>query len=225
MNNNQKGIIIWDWNGTLFDDVDICMDSMNVLLTKRSLPLITHDLYKQVFTFPVSDYYQRIGFDFNKELFDDVAVEFIDAYRNRVTRATTFPSVNAILLAFKNAGYRQFLISAMEHDFLTETLITNDIIHFFEAFSGITDHFANGKLEMANRFFRENRINISKAYFIGDTIHDFEVAESLGVKCILIANGHQSIERLKKTGAKVVNELDELSGHFQLSKGGHWVEY
>jgi phosphoglycolate phosphatase len=223
MNNNQKGMIIWDWNGTLFDDVDICMESMNVLLTKRSLPLLTHELYKEVFTFPVSDYYQRIGFNFKKELFDDVAIEFIDAYRNRVRSATTFPFVNTILLAFKNAGYRQFLISATEHDFLTETLIATDIIHYFEAFSGITDHFAHSKLEMANRFFRENRINISEAYFIGDTNHDFEVAESLGIKCILIADGHQSKERLIETGTKVINELSELSDHFQLAHGGFWV--
>ena len=44
----------------------------------------------------------------------------------------------------------------------------------------------------------------------GDTIHDFEVAEELGVKCILIADGHQSKRRLIKTGAKVIDNLSQL---------------
>ena len=54
--------------------------------------------------------------------------------------------------------------------------------------------------------------NIQKhgAWIIGDTIHDFEVAESLGIGCVLIADGHQSVERLQKTGGKVIGSLREL---------------
>ncbi len=213
------GIIIWDWNGTLLDDVDICIEAMNGLLHKRNLPLLNLQKYKQVFTFPVKDYYSEVGFDFNQESFDDVAVEFIDAYRESVKSSTTFEPVKQILQAFKNAGFRQFLISAMEHEFLKETLESNDVLIYLEAFSGIKDHFANGKLEMAKRFFETNNIEPSRATFIGDTIHDFEVAEGLNVKSVLVANGHQSLNRLKMTGTDVVNELSDLWDYFKLN--GH----
>lgn len=217
MKNSQKGIIIWDWNGTLLDDVGICIESMNGLLKKRDLPLLNTQKYKKVFTFPVKDYYSEVGFDFKQESFDDVAVEFIDAYRGKVKFSTTFKPVKQIMRAFKNAGYRQFLISAMEHEFLKETLESNDVLCFFESFSGINDHHANGKLEMAKRFFRTNKIEPSNVTFIGDTIHDFEVAEGLNVKSVLVANGHQSMERLKATGADVVKELSELLDYFHLN--------
>lgn len=221
MNDNKKGIIIWDWNGTLLDDVDICVESMNGLLMKRYLPPLTTLLYKQIFTFPVKDYYKEVGFDFSQESFDEVAVEFIDAYRIKVKQATTFKPVERILKSFKNAGYKQFLISAMEHNFLEETLVANNILQNLEAFSGINDHHANGKLEMAKGFFKKHNIDASKVFFIGDTVHDFEVAESLGVKCVLVANGHQSFERLKETGTTVVNELSDLIEYFQLDAIDH----
>lgn len=215
---HQRGVIIWDWNGTLLDDVDICIASMNGLLKKRNLPILTNKIYKQVFTFPVKDYYREVGFDFSQESFDDVAVEFIDAYRIKVKHATTFQPVGNILQVFKNAGFKQYLISAMEHDFLEETLQANNVLQYLEAFSGISDHYANGKLEMAKQFFKEHNINVSEVNFIGDTIHDFEVAEGLGVKSVLVANGHQSFERLNQTGTMVLNELSDLVEYFQLKE-------
>ena len=66
--------IIWDWNGTLFDDVKISVDTMNIMLEKTGYKnRINSELYKNIFTFPVSDYYQKAGFDFSKDRFDDLA--------------------------------------------------------------------------------------------------------------------------------------------------------
>jgi phosphoglycolate phosphatase len=45
---------------------------------------------------------------------------------------------------------------------------------------------------------------------IGDTVHDFEVASEMGVKCILIADGHQSEERLLKTNVPVLKNIGQL---------------
>jgi phosphoglycolate phosphatase len=52
---------------------------------------------------------------------------------------------------------------------------------------------------------------------IGDTNHDFEVAQELGINCVLVADGHQSYERLKETGAEVVSSLAELTEKFTAS--------
>jgi hypothetical protein len=60
---NYKNII-WDWNGTLLNDITICIKSMNILLKERTLPLISEDKYRDIFTFPVRNYYEQLGFDF-----------------------------------------------------------------------------------------------------------------------------------------------------------------
>ena len=73
--------IIWDWNGTLFDDVKISVDTMNIMLEKTGYKnRINSELYKNIFTFPVSDYYQKAGFDFSKDRFDDLAKIYVEVY-------------------------------------------------------------------------------------------------------------------------------------------------
>lgn len=56
INNKSYRHIIWDWNGTLLDDVDIVIEAMNRLLKRRNMPLLDYYTYKKIFTFPVKDY-------------------------------------------------------------------------------------------------------------------------------------------------------------------------
>ncbi len=75
--------VIWDWNGTLFDDVELVVDIMRGMLARRDLGEFDVERYRELFTFPVRDYYARVGFDFEREPFEELAVEFIDAYVSR----------------------------------------------------------------------------------------------------------------------------------------------
>ena len=72
--------IIWDWNGTLLDDTWLCVEGINDSLKKRSLQTITKEIYRKVFSFPVEDYYKRLGFDFKKEPFEVAGDEFVAYY-------------------------------------------------------------------------------------------------------------------------------------------------
>ena len=75
--------VIWDWNGTLFDDIDLVVAVANLMLVRRSLPEIDHARYREIFGFPVRGYYERIGFDLEREPFEELAVEFIAEYQAR----------------------------------------------------------------------------------------------------------------------------------------------
>jgi phosphoglycolate phosphatase len=202
--------IIWDWNGTLLDDIDLCISTINVLLQKRELPILTRDLYREVFSFPVKEYYKTIGFDFNKEDFAIPAREYIDLYNSQVEICSLYHPATDILTHFKDLGFRQFVLSAMEQSMLLKTLKHNKILHFFEAVAGLDNHYAVSKVERGILFIQQHHIEKNDATLIGDTTHDFEVAGNLGIDCILIANGHQSEERLKKTGAVVLQKLEIL---------------
>ncbi len=73
--------VIWDWNGTLFNDVQISIDTMNKMLEVKEYPQrLDTDLYKSIFSFPVVDYYIKVGLDFEKHSFDELAQLFIDLY-------------------------------------------------------------------------------------------------------------------------------------------------
>ncbi len=94
--------IIWDFNGTLLDDVDICVQCMNVLLAERGLQKLDFQRYREIFTFPVRDYYREAGFDFSEEEFEIPAHQFIELYRDEIRKARLFDDVIPVLNYFRN---------------------------------------------------------------------------------------------------------------------------
>ena len=79
--------IVWDFNGTLLDDMQVCIDCMNLMLAERNLPSLDLVRYRKIFTFPVRDYYLSLGFNFKNEPFEIPAHQFIDLYRTNLHRA------------------------------------------------------------------------------------------------------------------------------------------
>ena len=202
--------VIWDWNGTLLNDIDLCISSINALLADRKIPQINKETYKEVFSFPVKEYYKNIGFDFEKEDFSIPAHQFIDLYTRNFDSCPLQNSAVEVLSFLREKGVRQFVLSAMEHEMLEKTLEMKGITRFFEGVAGLQDHYAVSKIEQGKQLISNFKIDIEKTWLIGDTIHDFEVATELGIKCILIADGHQSVERLKQTGGIVISDLKQL---------------
>ena len=202
--------IIWDWNGTLLNDLDFCISTINILLKERNLALQNRNSYKEVFSFPVKNYYRAIGFNFEKEKFAIPAKEFIDLYDRGVENCSLHKTAVEILSYFKEKNTRQFVLSAMQQNMLEQTIKHNSIYGFFEGIFGLNDHYAVSKIERGEQLISEFRIEKDKTWIIGDTIHDFEVAEKLGIKCILVADGHQTEKRLKSTGATVISKLNDL---------------
>lgn len=206
---DKSHTIIWDWNGTLLDDMDLCIRSMNRMLEKRGLAKLDTERYRQVFTFPVKEYYQAIGFDFNKEDWDIAAHEFIYLYLDELAVCGLASGAIEALQHFHSAGYRQAIISAMQHDALLGSVRSLGIEQYLDFIGGIGDHYAGGKIENARKFFAVNQLLPENATLIGDTLHDAEVADELNCRCILVAAGHQSAERLRASGKTVVKDLFE----------------
>ena len=202
--------VIWDWNGTLLNDVVVVVETINQLLSDRNLPQLTVGKYLDVFTFPVRDYYSKIGFDFQNEPFEIPALQFITIYNEVVTLCGLYDEVVPVLTGFQNRGIRQFILSAMEQNQLVRTVSDNGISHFFDDLYGLDNHYAHSKVDNGKLLIRNNNLNPDRTLLVGDTIHDFEVARSIGCSCILIANGHQSKARLLSTGARVVDNLNQI---------------
>jgi phosphoglycolate phosphatase len=208
MNNNKT--ILWDWNGTLLNDIHICIDAINVLLRERNKTEINEEIYREIFTFPVRDYYIEAGFDFSEEPFEKPALEFIENYEEMVRDSDLFEDVIETLEAFRALGYKQMILSAMHQDLLNELVEKRGIAHFFEHISGIDDHYAAGKVEYGRRLLEKLDSAANQIILIGDTMHDYEVGSELGIETILVSRGHQSEHRLKGCKCKIVANMKEV---------------
>lgn len=202
--------IIWDWNGTLLNDIDLCIEIINRLLQKRNLPFLNSEKYRDIFSFPVKDYYEKIGFDFQQEPFEIPAKEFIDQYNSKVDQCDLHQGAHDVLCHFQKIGKKQIILSAMEQNILESTLNHHQIIKYFDEVSGLDNHYAASKLDNGKNLIKKLQLNPAEICLIGDTEHDFEVAQTIGCTCILMADGHQSRKRLQATGSLTLNKLQEL---------------
>jgi phosphoglycolate phosphatase len=207
--------IIWDWNGTLLNDTDICIETINTLLSDRNLPQIDRKKYLETFGFPVIDYYRRLGFDFSIEPFDIPAMQYIDLYSLKIKECPLHDAAISILSFFKLNGFKQMLLSASEIGLLEASIAHFGIRHYFDGLTGLNNHFAASKSEIGIQMLNDQHIIPSDACLIGDTTHDFEVAERMGCQCVLVANGHQAESKLLETGAQVVGKLEDVKECFK----------
>lgn len=202
--------LIWDWNGTLLDDAKACVDVMNQLLEKRGLPLLDLPRYREIFTFPVSQYYRLAGLDLEKEAFELVAEEYIASYNRAALSCGLCLGARDALDWFQGQGVRQAIASASHQDALQAQVDGQGLAGYFSALLGIQDIFGAGKAGVAKAWLRAQGADLSRVWAIGDSLHDWEVAQEMGCGCVLVAQGHQSYERLAASGAPVLRSLEEL---------------
>ena len=210
---NKYTHVIWDWNGTLLDDVEWCLCVVNALLKNRNLrPVKDIGAYRDIFGFPVIDYYRRAGFDLDSEPFEIPAKEFIELYHSDNSRFRLFDGAADALAAVKEMGMRQIILSASEVNNLRLQTRLFDIERHFDDILGISDIYAESKLHIGQSYIAGNDICPGKTVLIGDTVHDYEVAAALGADCILIANGHQHKHTLFECKMPVLDAITEVAG-------------
>jgi phosphoglycolate phosphatase len=201
--------LIWDWNGTLLDDLDACIHALNSLLDERGLPRTSPGHYREHFGFPVRDYYRALGFDLAGEDWDLLAVRFHAFYRADPSIRIR-PLAARTLTACRDLGLRQSLLSACEQNLLHTMVRAASLDGFFERMQGVDNLHGSSKIDVGRALLAELAADGAETLVIGDTLHDHEVAEALGCGCILLADGHQSPSRLRRTGRPVLNTLAEV---------------
>lgn len=202
--------IIWDWNGTLLDDLELSLGATNSMLQDRKLPILSVERYKEIFKFPVVDYYKEAGFDFENEPFEIPARQYMDLYHAGEHTTQLFPDVVETLTYLKDNSYRQIVLSAMEDGNLKKMIRNAGISDFFDGIFGIKDDFAREKVTLGKQVIKDLNLNSSECLMIGDTLHDAEVAEQCDFGCILYSGGHVSKQRLKTKGHRIIERLSDI---------------
>lgn len=203
--------IIWDWNGTLLDDAWLSVEIINTLLSKRGLPVTDHQRYLREFDFPVRDYYQRMGFDFARQPYEELATEFIDLYDRRRGECRLQPHALEAVTSYAAAGLEQTILSASEQTRLEQMVAQFPALDgCFSRLIGVSDYYAVSKLAHGTRLIAALAHAPDEVVLIGDTTHDFEVAHAMGIACILVPSGHHPREKLARCRTRIVDSLAEL---------------
>ena len=199
--------LIWDWNGTLLDDVAAAVNALNRMLVKRGATPITIEHYRRRFGFPVRPFYAELGVDLDRWDWDEICEDF---HRFVVAEPQTVRAESrAALELAARLGFRQSILSALRQDLLERALAANGLVDFFVQIFGVDNLDGASKLQRGHELMATLGPDAQSAVFIGDTLHDAEVARALGARCVLVSCGHQMPERLAAAGCPVVGSLIE----------------
>ena len=192
--------------------MDAGIISVNKMLEERGLaviPSIEH--YREIFDFPIIDYYKGLGFDFEKESYEDVlAPMWVELYNMNAQESRLVDGVKEAIEEIKEMGLDQTVISACEKGMLDRYLEKLGVYGYFDEVLGLDNIHAGSKTHIARAWKEEHPE--AKILFIGDTTHDAETAAVMGGDCLLFCGGHQSRAKLAATGHPVIEKMDELIG-------------
>lgn len=195
--------LIFDFNGTLLDDVDACYKILNKLLILRGHEQVTFDKYKRIFKFPIIEYYKDAGFIFPEDNYDELANIFVDLYKKE--KLKLYDDVKETLISLKKK-YKLVVLSSSEVKILNEQLKNLKIYDLFDEVIGNSDISGKSKIENGI-LYRKNHLDESIT-IIGDTDHDLEVSKAINANCILVSFGHQLRE---EKDIKIINSFKELN--------------
>jgi phosphoglycolate phosphatase len=202
--------LIWDWNGTLFDDVDACVEAINRMIQRRGLPHLETERYRELFQFPVKEYYRLLGFDLAHEDWDAMAREFHAEYAQTAADTDLRAGARDVIRQLSTLRMGMSILSASERKVLMRSLRGVQLEHCFEHIYALDDLYAASKTEVGRQLLKTLGHAPERVWIVGDTTHDHEVALSLGCRCVLVTDGHQCRQRLERCGVPVLESLLEI---------------
>ena len=206
---NNKKMIIFDWNGTLIDDVWLNLNAINGVLEKRKIKPITGEYYRENFLFPVSAFYRELGLDIDNE-WEEITREFGELYISNIGKVKLFQDVVPALEELRKSGIEAGIFSAMEHKMLNKHVEMLRISQYFRFIEGIENFYAEGKTHLCKKILEKSGYSEREILFVGDTCHDYETARELGCDIALVSRGHNNAEILRNSGAPVFGSISEL---------------
>lgn len=215
INFKNKKYIIFDFNGTIIDDVQLCLDALNMLLRYNGKPECSYDKYKHIFTFPIKRYYELAGFDFNKHSYEHLANIFIDYYQKRSLDCSLYDGSIETFKYLIDLGRELSILSASKIDNLLEQVKHFGIDKYFKNILGTSDIYAYSKVQIGLNYINENNINRDEVLMIGDTLHDLEVGREMGIDVILTSSGHQAYDVLEKSNVLIIESIKDLMDHIK----------
>ena len=206
--------VVWDWNGTLFDDLSCSLGVANRLLAEFGLPTLADAAhYRSVFRFPIVDYYADLGFDTSPGgNFAAAAHRYVELYRAASAGCGLHAEAEETLGALHAAGVHQVVISASQQGHLDAQMAPFGLHRWVDAAHGLDDIYAASKEGLARRWIDDSGVDPARVLFVGDSEHDFEIADAVGAGCVLVGHGHHAPERLGTLGVPVVAALSDVVG-------------
>jgi len=201
--------IIFDWSGTLVDDLPAVWQATNYVFEQAGVPALTLDQFRAEFCLPFKGFYDR--YVPHLEL-PQLEKWFHQRLREVQHTVVCLPKAREFLEFCRAQRLRTFLLSSVHEDHFAIQEKATDLGRYLDRpYVGVWD-----KRQKIHEVLAENELMPSETLFIGDMQHDVETSRHGGVYSCAVLTGYNSLPQLRAAGPDVIVEhLGELQAILQ----------
>jgi phosphoglycolate phosphatase-like HAD superfamily hydrolase len=198
--------LVWDWNGTLLNDLSLVVASTNVVFESLGGAPVSAEEHRVRFRRPISDYYASVlGRAVGAEEFGRLDRIFHDAYRTGLTTCELAADAAAAMRGWPGS---QSLLSMWFHEELVLAVEAYGLTAMFSRVDGLRASVGGGpKAAHLARHLAELGVDAHSVVLIGDSLDDADAADSVGAACVLYTGGFTDPDRLRASGRPVADTL------------------
>lgn len=200
--------LVWDWNGTLLDDLPLVVSSTNAAFASVSAPALSAEAHRLAFRRPVAEFYAEVlGRALEEGEFGRLDKIFHDAYRLGLTTCGLTIDAKAAMSSWTGT---QSLLSMWFHHELVPEVERRGLTSLLARIDGLRSAVGGDlKAEHLARHLSELGVEASSTILIGDSVDDADAAASVGARCVLYTGGFTDPARLRAVGVPVAESLVE----------------
>jgi phosphoglycolate phosphatase-like HAD superfamily hydrolase len=198
--------LVWDWNGTLLDDLDLVVVATNASLATLDGPVITADDHRRDYRRPLPEYYSFVlGRTLDAEEYLRLDRAFHAAYRAGLPSCGLAADALDAIRAWRGT---QSLLSMWFHDELGAAVDRYGLAGHFRRVDGLRATVGGGpKAPHLIAHLDAQGLTGAECVLVGDSVDDAEAAGAVGARCVLYSGGFTDPARLRDTGRPVVDSL------------------
>ncbi len=198
--------IIFDWSGTLVDDLPAVLKASNYVLTQSGKSALSLEQFRAEFQLPFKKFYDRHTPDVPMEKLEGW---FHAEFRRSQSSVVELPHAREFLEFCRAKNFRTFLLSTVHADhFKAQCRVTGFDAFLDKPYTDVWD-----KREKIHEILAENNLKPVETIFIGDMQHDIETARHGGVHSCAVLTGYNTLAQLREAKPDlIVEHLSELRG-------------
>lgn len=208
--------VIWDWNGTLLDDIHVVIDAVNETVSPLGVPTLTVEDHARLFSRPVSVFYERmLGRPITAKEWRQLDDTFHEAYARHMLEAELSAGAHQILGDLAELGKSQSILSMAPHDHVVERAGAFGVDRYMIRIDGLRD--GSGALKESSMSSHLNALlahptapdDPGSYIVIGDSLDDARAARANRVRAVMLASGSHHRADLVATGFPVADTLQD----------------
>lgn len=195
---------IFDWSGTLVDDLDPVLDSTNKVFNHFGKPSFTREKFCSEFSLPFKNFYERFLPDISMPELELLYTKFFNESEEKVK---LLEGSRDLLDVFKKSKVNTYLLSSIQKQHFENQAAELGLLNMFN--NVYTE--ALDKRDWISKLLKDNFLKKEETVFIGDMQHDIETAQFAGVYSVAVLTGYNSREMLEESSPDlIVNNLMEF---------------